>query len=670
MNMSRLIRGFQWDLGRQMERLDFLLHWIPRYAEWGYDEMHLYLEDAFDYPSERGVGRKGALSPRQMERLTRSATHCGMKTIPIVPLMGHTAYLMKVPRLLQLAESRDERGNPLQCGQICPLHPGTLRLAERLLRDVAPYCTGGIAHVGLDESFEIGCCPECRKEVERIGLARHFANHVIRLHRICKGLGLRLGMWGDMLYYVPDAIPLLPRDAVVYDWYYYPFRQRPRVELYNFVGVDSTRRLRRAGLNVYGCPNNGPFNKEPLTPFVDRLRNVLSWWDHCRQEKARGILITSWSPTRTSPELNTLVDAAAASLWLEPDIRSPHRMLEQGLRRMWGIRNPSVASLVASVEKYQYAGYYRWQSYDNWRALANGDSVGPLQREEKHFRILHRRARSLRSIPPLAAGLAIRHYLAQKDLYLRAGSELVFQARRSVARHEMAATATCLKRIDSSANDLLKANRLAQRATQILWRRSRPARETNPTETMLKKDRCQLQEIRQFTAGVQRDPRQVWAACPLAGRWQLTFQVRNFEPALQGTVVQMPDKNRQWKTIHTVYSLEFTAKAGSPTADFRRHHAVALDWDESEPLRLRLAVHGFGRLEIYALRLIDGVQTLLPKKFLRSGGQVERVAALQSRGRPGSILGIRAPRKGFPPIDWGADQGWIEVEFYNSRSTS
>ena len=41
-----MIRAFQWDLARQVERLDVLLALLPRYAAWGYHELYLHLEDA------------------------------------------------------------------------------------------------------------------------------------------------------------------------------------------------------------------------------------------------------------------------------------------------------------------------------------------------------------------------------------------------------------------------------------------------------------------------------------------------------------------------------------------------------------------------------------------------------------------------------------------------
>src|SRR5476651_127267 len=257
-----MLRAFQWDLARQVERLDWLLAQLPRYAAWGYDELYLHLEDAVEYPSLPGVARADAYSYRDFEKLVGAATRAGIKVVPIVNLLGHTQYLIKVPELRDLNELRALDGSPLERGQICPLHPRTLEVAEKLLRDMAPFCTAGKVHVGLDESFHLGKHPLSQKEIARIGLAAHFARYVGRLRDLAHGLGLRLGMWADMLYFLPDAIPLLPRDIAAYEWYYYKFARRPRVELFNFAESDVGGRLRARGIEYWGCPMNGAFRYE------------------------------------------------------------------------------------------------------------------------------------------------------------------------------------------------------------------------------------------------------------------------------------------------------------------------------------------------------------------------------------------------------------------------
>ena len=80
------VRAFQWDLARQVERHDWLLQQLPRYADWGYQELYLHLEDAVEYPSLPGVARRDAYTYRQMERLVTAATRVGIGVVPIVNL--------------------------------------------------------------------------------------------------------------------------------------------------------------------------------------------------------------------------------------------------------------------------------------------------------------------------------------------------------------------------------------------------------------------------------------------------------------------------------------------------------------------------------------------------------------------------------------------------------
>ena len=54
-------------------------------------------------------------------RLVAAATRAGIKVVPIVNLLGHTQYLIKVPELRELNELRGPDGTPFPGGQICPL---------------------------------------------------------------------------------------------------------------------------------------------------------------------------------------------------------------------------------------------------------------------------------------------------------------------------------------------------------------------------------------------------------------------------------------------------------------------------------------------------------------------------------------------------------------------
>src|SRR5471032_3259014 len=428
-----MLRAFQWDLARQVERLDWLLAQLPRYAAWGYDELYLHLEDAVEYPSLPGVARADAYSYRDFEKLVTAATRAGIKVVPIVNLLGHTQYLIKTPALRDLNELRAPDGSPLASGQICPLHPRTLEVAEKLLRDMAPFCTAGKVHVGLDESFHLARCPRCRAEVAQVGLAAHFAGHVQRLHALTSRLGLRMAMWADMLAFIPEEIPQLPRGLIACDWYYYPFARHPRVELFNFKECNLVPALRAQGIEYWGCPMNGAFRHEPLPVFGERLANIVSWWQRCKKTKAAGMLITSWEPSRLAQEMTTVVDDAAASLWLNPETDDA-TMLAHGFARVFGhgqVSAQTTARAALRCDGHAFAGYARWEINDRWDGCASpGENIARHRQSLGFFTRLARQ----KPPPPFAASVAFLRCVAARDVFVRDTARNIFKLRRLLAK--------------------------------------------------------------------------------------------------------------------------------------------------------------------------------------------------------------------------------------------
>jgi len=396
------IKAWSWDLARQVERLDWLLEQLPRYADWGFTELYLHLEDAVEFPRLPKVARRGAYSYRQMERLVARAAAVGIGVVPIVNLLGHTQYLIKVPELRDLNELRAPDGSPLPTGQICPLHPRTLEVAEKLLRDMQPFCTtpNRKVHVGLDESFHLGRHPLSRAEIARIGLAAHFARYVKKLRRLTRSLRLRMGMWADMLHFLPEAIPLLPSDLIAYDWYYYPFGRNPKIELFNFREIDLAAPLIAHGIEYWGCPMSGAFRHEPLPHFGDRLGNLASWERRCEEVGASGLLMTGWEPSRLAIETTTLVDAAVTT-----QAASPEKRLAGGIRRVFATtpqQSRKIAALLLAADAYPFTGYARWEINKDW-SLATEMDEAQLNEERAFFKKAVRTAASWpEQLAPLA----------------------------------------------------------------------------------------------------------------------------------------------------------------------------------------------------------------------------------------------------------------------------
>ncbi len=655
-----MLRAFQWDLARQVERLDHLLDLLPRHADWGYNRLYLHLEDAVDYPSIPGVARADAYPRRDLEKLVAAASARGIETVPIANLLGHTQYLIKTPEWRDLNELRDPAtGAALPAGQICPLHPRTPELVEKLFRDLAPFCTAGEIHAGLDESFHLGKHPLCRAEVAEAGLAAHFARHVARLHAAAARHRLGLGLWADMLALLPETIPLLaPLDGLsAYDWYYHPFGRRPRMELYNFSEYDLAPALAAAGIAHWACPMNGAFRHESAPVWTDRLQNLAAWHRRALTTRAAGYLVTSWEPHRLAFPTTTLLSAAAANLWLNPAAPDdPAALLAAGLRRtdpaLGAASARSVARRLMANDAHAFVGNSRWEINARW------DTVGPRRESPAPHARFARQLTRLAASPVLVgsssfgflgATARFQAYLAARDAFVRAAAGHVHRLRRQVSSHPDAP----LDPIPLTEACVAFAVRLpaARAAARAMWTASRPAPTfaASPNAALLRADAARLRALQAGLRAAVRAPRRVFRASPVCGRWTLRFTVHHFAPCHQKVVVEQlladpsaPDTPPVWRELHARVLIEFRADAArQSTPNLRFEFAVPV---ENPDAPLRIAARCLGEFAVSHIELTDGVATRLH---------------LPLRAR--HVLGTPAPASGWPKIDWATNTGVIPL---------
>jgi hypothetical protein len=405
-------------------------------------------------------------------------------------------------------------------------------------------------------------------------------------------------MWADMLYFLPEAIDQLPAGISVYEWYYYPFRRRPRVELFNFAETNVGERLGARGLDYWGCPMNGAFRYEPLPHFHDRLENIRSWWRRCRELKAGGFLMTGWEPNRLALELTTVVDAAAASLWLDDDDLSPGKMLERGFARVFG-RNRSAraaAKLALAADRFPFSGYPRWETNERWEVASLREALAPYRREQKYFHDLARRGKQAGVPEPLQASLEFRHYLAQRDVFIRRRGKSVLPIQQGL------------------------------RAARQMWLRTRDARVRGPNESMVLADARRAKERE------------------TSSRWQLCYLVENFAPACQWVGVEAHAADGTWRLLQACHTIEFQSRAARPRGGLTREHAAPLDWNDRQEAfpRLRLVLRGIGQVKIRRAEISNG-STTHPVRLKRH------------------CLGRPAPAKGFPELDWSLNRDSIPI---------
>jgi hypothetical protein len=283
--------------------------------KYGYNVCMLYLEDAFLYERHPGVSRNHAYSKEFMREIQDLCASQKMELIPVIPSLGHCAYITSKPGYERYDEGR---GTEKLCSTVSPSFPETYELLEELYEDWCSHIPGEYLHVGLDESPAMG-----QYFIRQNGLAKFdaedmFAAHCNKLNGILKKLGRKMLMWGDMFYHFPDAAKKLDKDIIVVDWYYYSFPKTPKVEVFNFSEVDSVKNLKENNLETWGCPSIWP--NYPFSDIQDRFENLRSWLRYGKPRKLDGIVNTDWENSLGFMNISTLLFSAFGKLLLEHDV--------------------------------------------------------------------------------------------------------------------------------------------------------------------------------------------------------------------------------------------------------------------------------------------------------------------------------------------------------------
>lgn len=659
------IRAYSVALGlQQMVRPEWVEKFIPRHADWGYTHLILYLEDAYRFPSHPEIARKSAWTKREMERVVGCADKQGIKVIPVVPSLGHTSYITKSPQCRHLSEKRAEKGKDgkpfISGGQVCPSLEGTYRLLDDLYADVAPYCTAGYLHVGLDESMESGMCELCKPKVAKSGHAGLFLEHLKRLTTLVNSRGLKIAVWGDMFYYFPEIIRKVSRDVAVFDWYYYPFKRMPRVELYNFREIDSARILRKAGLEVWAVPNSGAFFDETTTPFSHCLRNIRDWWRYGHETGCHALAISSWCALYSSMELACLVNAAAADLWLSPATRDPRDMLKHGFKRLYGREGGAAIPMYEALDQERLCGFWNNQIVRGpLNKLADLSPAETFTSRAALYRKIAAKRRD-RGTNAVQEAWDIRAYYFARERLARQGSLHLVEARQAHQANDRPSFARAIRQVVTLLKAAESALPAAKQASNRFWKAERPAGEPNPGLKVMKEDAKTLAGVDRYLKGLAKKPGRIMEPCALLAARQLVVPVANRKPCMQALAVEFSADGSLFKEAHRLYLQQFSADAARPKTNFIHRHVVPIPEElAGKSLFVRLRAAGLGKVEVAPPVLIEGAELKRPVRIVDQAGIVTKARNIFGAGWV--EMGDPAPEKGFPAPEWFARDHHVTV---------
>ena len=279
------LRSAHYDLRQTHPPFERLLAYISVLASYKYNVLMIEYEDKFPFQEHANL-RNGeyCLTQQQVEQLQREAARNFMEILPLQQSFGHLEYVLKHREYQHL------RVTPQQVGEMCPCHEDAYTLACGLLDEMArQHPDSRYLHLGCDEVWSLGQCPDCKgrmsREMQFIQFVNRLAEHVI-------SLGKTPMLWHDMLMKCTDEeLDLLDKRCVVVIWTYLP-------EGADEIVREFAPRLAARGIKALAAPAARCFDWKEIQNYPvleNRLNNIGSMVESAAECGLSGIIVTNWT---------------------------------------------------------------------------------------------------------------------------------------------------------------------------------------------------------------------------------------------------------------------------------------------------------------------------------------------------------------------------------------
>ncbi|NMA43944.1 MAG: family 20 glycosylhydrolase [Oligosphaeraceae bacterium] len=326
------ICAVQLDLARQMETVEFIKGFIDFIARNHYNTLLLYLEWRVRTKSV-DLGKAEGYSAEELKEIIGYAAQHGVSIIPGLATLGHADLLLKKEEFKPLSELRDgSKGritaSPALDIDLCPSSAAVRQLLTNYLTEVSEiFEASSYLHIGADEVYNIGYCPECRKKTETFaGEQELFLQHIKFVHELVVKLGKRMMMWDDMFEIYPDILSEVPRDVIMVNWLY-------RENVPCFYGHFSNQRFEdwlerydRLGFEYLIAPADYTFS------------NPQTFTEYAENHHPAGGLLTTWEKAGSLMYKYYPNIAMVGQLW-GGEAEDGGQAMKQGLKQLFSMEN-------------------------------------------------------------------------------------------------------------------------------------------------------------------------------------------------------------------------------------------------------------------------------------------------------------------------------------------
>lgn len=349
---------------------DYIRKWLRTLAGMGYNAILWEVEDKVQWKTCPECVWPEAMPKETFRRLLAYSRAFGLEPIPLLQTIGHAEYVLLHKPYQQLREQPDRH----DC--YCTRNPEVRRFLKAWIEEYLDLF-GDIRyfHLGGDEAYVFGTCPDCRAYVDVHSRNQLYADHIIDLSELIRAQEIRPGIWCDMILAHPEDIDAIPQAFVIWDWNYWSTGSHDggtRLWDEGWVTLDTvteahTKRypelldsdghfrpfytsdvLRRLGYDVVLCSAARSSGDTAFLPNYPRhVRNATTAAQKARTANLLGNCVTSWAVRLNPYETQALTIGLAPYAAIHPEASLPEMIHDYG-RELLG---PDVETFTEAATK-------------------------------------------------------------------------------------------------------------------------------------------------------------------------------------------------------------------------------------------------------------------------------------------------------------------------------
>lgn len=207
---------FHFDFNFVSLRKTYIRKWLKKIAEMGYNAVLWELENKIQWETCPECVHPEAMSKTEFREMLAYAASLGLESMPLLQTIGHGEYVLMHEKYTNFREQ------PEYYDCYCTSNPAVRTFLRSWIQEYVDLF-GNLRHfhLGGDEAYVFGTCPDCKSRVETVGRNQLYIEHLQDIAQPVFENGARPGIWGDMILHHPKEMQAIPAEFVIWDWNYW-----------------------------------------------------------------------------------------------------------------------------------------------------------------------------------------------------------------------------------------------------------------------------------------------------------------------------------------------------------------------------------------------------------------------------------------------------------------